>query len=1489
MDTHNFRINYDFRPYLPDIFIKPNIYNSCDLTNNNTNVDINTIIFIININRPISSQYNDPNYMLFGIKNPTTPEDYKFPSLNFFSPINYQPLSKLSYKVISTTNQMTEESKEILNSIGYNLLNINENQFSFSTIYTNENITSIRYNILYFYFNLLKYDDNQVNYNKFGTSIYYDNKTHNVLIYPYYDNLNINYIQLKIDDYINNTEILKTSKSIQNINFDNREIIKYYEKIDYKYFENTNFTMNEKTNMETLKNYSLNIKNYVEFIDKNLLDKNQTINISLNEISKIFYYSTDYNLKNQNSYTLVYLNNQHINNNNTYSNQVNRYSYTMDKKISNINKFNDDSKNYSSYYYTTNTFQPTLYQQTINYYLNSYYNIIDVNSKSQMKKLNKFLYKIFVYINPKIIDLNYLLTKVSTSITPLFNESNNLKFGKDNEKIFLYIIGDIIHTSIYYINKYKIVFEFVDEQFKKFSYIIILNIVFYNESFFNILDIDRTENTPLAYINYTAIEESVSLLPSIYSIYKNDKDNNIFFYNTLNDYNYNNNVKNYYWNINYSGNVVLKTSDDIINMYNFYEIIPNIITNLKTNSNEYYNNVINVLKNKLNNYIVNFINIQNDYPTFTHYINNIKKYINYATLYDETIITHTNGIKYIEYYNYFPKISNEYLFLNNNYIGKYYQVLVYPFNNIDISSFDISSFDISSFEILPAGKYIKFNYINYSSKEYPFPITEEFVKSIKTIESISGYYFSLFIMLPLNLNQDDEFQCECDEKFSNPTTYSMGIGGNNTAIYLVLTDMNGNPYNFYSDDNLNGIIFGIKLYNYNNFISSNIKLQVIPNLYMNQYINLNEFVILIENFSDYSDINNMLWDINNSYLKIHNTNSLREIVLYDYMRFKSNKDINSIKEQYSKFNYKTLQILYDNKIQLNHLRYDIKILIYISNLYKIMKLIQKIYSYYEIVKINIMLEDSNNTYIINIIRYNSKIVSNLFEINYNLSITSGNFETKIYEIISKMCENTLISLEEINNYQSFCLYIIDYSLNKLPSILESIISNVSETNNIYHNLYYQIFEQIIIENINYLLEQQIVYDIDNFTSNTNTNVFDNIFNIKDTYKKNLFLNQINAYLKSIAFNTTKIDELYNLAKLMGNKEINDMLPINLDSNVVKNNYIYNTTCYTTKTNIPRFIIVDFLTDTILLIEKQSIPSNNINYEIFEKSISQGIIQFISNTINYFKDIINTIVGIYIYLKNLSGIGINIYDPVQIGNFYNLLNIFVYNYTSFFDILFLNKINKFYEYTNLKTMFDNLVHSCNEFLFYISLKKDFINENTLFISDNVFINEDLYKIIKSDVFCDFAIKTIQNFDNLIINKNPQLTFLYLEKIKSLLEKKPNIYINKMTIIIIDELLLKLSTDIFLGTTTDNFINYGSYYIIPYQDLLMLKGSFNWASFNFLQTIIDVIKNVNSINMTIFTNYYLNSEINNFYKQALNYTYLETPYKYINLGNTNNISI
>ena len=62
-------VQIDTRPYLPDIFLKNNIYTSCDGLNYNNYISIDQSIFIFNLNSnyDLISQYNDPGYLLYGI------------------------------------------------------------------------------------------------------------------------------------------------------------------------------------------------------------------------------------------------------------------------------------------------------------------------------------------------------------------------------------------------------------------------------------------------------------------------------------------------------------------------------------------------------------------------------------------------------------------------------------------------------------------------------------------------------------------------------------------------------------------------------------------------------------------------------------------------------------------------------------------------------------------------------------------------------------------------------------------------------------------------------------------------------------------------------------------------------------------------------------------------------------------------------------------------------------------------------------------------------------------------------------------------------------------------------------------------------------------------------------------------------------------------------------------------------------------------------
>ena len=645
---------------------------------------------------------------------------------------------------------------------------------------------------------------------------------------------------------------------------------------------------------------------------------------------------------------------------------------------------------------------------------------------------------------------------------------------------------------------------------------------------------------------------------------------------------------------------------------------------------------------------------------------------------------------------------------------------------------------------------------------------------------------------------------------------------------------------------------------------------------MNNYLNLSEFIVLTEAYDIYSDENNVLWNINESYLKLHNFDNLKEIVLYDFKRFNNKHDIKLVLEQYKNFNYKNLETLYDNKIQLNNLRYSIKISIYLSNLYKILNLINKCKNYLIIIQANIMIGDDNNDNLCSIIKYLIGIISNLFEINYNLSITSGTFETAVYYKLSQIyLITTNNNIENINNYKSFCDYIEYYTNNKILSILEIFNHNLAKENNLYYSLYWGVYFYMGYEQINQMVAGETNYDIENFIKTTSSKIFDNlpVDLYKNTVNKNILLEQVGACLKIVVLNSTKIDELYYLVKLMSSD--------NLNSGVTKNDYIYNTYCYSKCSNVPIFNIVNFIQDQIQLIEKLSNQGYSIDYTTYQKAILEGVITFANNTITYFKEILDKIIGIYMYIKNLTGI--NIFDTEQIGLFYELLENFRSNYLGFFNTIYQNKINKFYEYDNLKNSFDNLFFSCKEFLLWVALKNDFVNANTVLYTD-VYVCEDLYKIIKTDTFLDFAVKTINSIDNLVIKKNPEITLIYLENIKSSTLNKYNVPIKSITNKVIDEMILELRDEINNGVPiTINPIDYGSYYILPYQDLLLFKGTFDWYSFNFNKYTLQMINPINQLNAEIFQIYYTDPNTTDFYKQALNQTYLSTPFKYININN------
>lgn len=1523
----DFEINYDTRPYLPDIFIKESIYSSFDVVNNNNNVMANSTIFVFNINEPISSIYNDPLYLLYGIKKDSS-TTYTYPSLNFFYISNIAIGSYLNLIETSVPEyKISSNLRNLLVDIGYNTNKINESQFVFQELTLKEIINGKKTTVLYFYFNFNP-DEIPVmtNYNNYSSTIYYNNAYWNILIYPY---TTINQTQSILIPYeitynYNNLTQFKSNgrTTIDTIDFDDREYIKYYEKIDYKYLENDNFTMKAKTNMETLQNYTFNIKNYFNYI--NSQSNKVVVNIGLNEVCKLYYPTSDYLNLNSQTYTITKLNNKHVNNYKCLSNNVNAYSFTADNKLSNLNKITTEQKKYSCYEYDIVN-NPTTYQLVKNYYLNTYYDIFEYECENSIIAINYNLHKLFLLINPKIIDENYLLSNVKTNIAQIFSDSNILKFGIGINKIKLYVEGNIKSSPTYYLNKFKITFEFADDELNTWTWIIVLGIVFYNSQKICILDTNSTTTTSqLAYTNYTTIETSISVSPCV----SNFNNNVGKIYENMLNLNMPN-VKKYSWLFDYKFLSLYPSQNSTVGFASFYFYIPNVRTKLITQSKKYYSNLLNVINSKVNNLILNTININDNILNIKTTNANSKNYLNDVILFDNNIILKSDReqeqindynqqspkinsnclnqinnydtTNYIEYFTFSPKIASEYISINQNYVGKYNRVLLYP-----------SNINTNSFGPIPFGKYLKFNYLNWSLK-YPTTITEEFVKSIKTVEDIINYDFSMLVMLPYNLNQDDNFYCSSPDYYFS-TEYSMGIGGNHTCVYLVLTDKKSIPYQFYNDEQTNpneqiettqGIIYGIKLFNQSNYMANNMNLKLLLNLYYNKYINLTQLIILAESYIIYLDSNNVVWNINDSYLQIHNFEHLKEIIYYDFKRFKNCYDSAQIESEYNKFNYKFLQIIYDNKYQLNKIFYSTKILVYLTNLFKSIGLLKKSISYCEILKINMMLGIGlHSQTLIGIVKYNIGQVSNLFEINYNLNVSSGTMDTRIYTKLSNIYMiDTQNSLENINEHKIECVYILNYLKDKINWILKLLDANTFA--NVYYQVYNIIYNSICLEEINYWLGCEIEFGINDMILNTSPNLFDGIVfqpyvntntntNTNAEQIRVLLLEQLGAFVYACVSNLTKIDELYNLAKLMANSTINSFLPSNLNNQVVKNNYEYNTTCYQSQTNISPFDIITFLTNTTEIINKLSSSVDNPDtYTYYVKAIQEGILTFISNTQDYFTIIINKIVHVYNFERNIiDPNSINIYDPLEIADFYHILTEFSLNYNSFADTLYSNKINLFYEYNNLFKSFENLLYSCEEFLLYVRLWNDFTNPNITQWAD-AYVNEDLYKIIHLDVFYDFLTRTLESFKNILVPQTVlpiqtsilQDTLIYFEKIKTKYIEEQTQPLEKNLMITITNIIMGLRKQIDTGTPMDfTPVLYSSYYVIPYQDLLLFKETFDWASFNFDSTLLEIVKTNEKLNTVIFNGYYNDPEVSIFYTQALNYTYLNTPYGYININNT-----
>lgn len=1475
----------DISPYLPDIFLKNDIYSSNDQTDYNTVIPLNTTIFVFFIYYDFNtstgldpSQYDDPNYLLYGVKN-IKYSTYLTPSLCFFAPVNnnnygiYNDSINNNYNII--TNELYFNRQDVpiilinlLTNIGFDTNFINYSYFHYEELECYDRSSSISSKILYFYFSPLK--NANINYNYFNSSIYYNNNYWNVLVYPTYDNsllTDVNDVNRNSNITYNFQDYLSKSKNnIAPLSFNNTDIIKYIEKIDYKYLENIENLINKNNKIDLLKYYSINIKNFNEFFNS-MIETN--IFISNNEINKLYFENLDYENNHLNTYTLTKLNNNYINNNLSFSNNDKKYSFTMNNKLANTKSKNK----YSCFNYDIINI-PSIYQITKNYNIDSYIDVTKENLNTNNELLfitNNNLYKILLLIDPFIIGDTYLLKNtVFLTVANLYQNNNQLEFGTDLNKVNLYFTNKLINTNTFYINKYKIIYSTILSDKSKVDYIIILSIIFYNGININITNLSVTANTSeLGFISYTNQDCSVTLSPTI--SYNNIiNTSNILTRRALQYPLYD--LKKYSYNINYSN---ISTFVNTFNYYycnNFYFNITNFypkIEDYDNNDNQIIpNNQLDILLNKVNNLIKNIVNINRNISNFKFDIGTSKTLLMLSTVLDSNV-----DIAYISNYSYFPNIIPEKSLPNT--INTY---KMNNYNQLDINNNLIYNNNLVE---VPAGNYkvLYYNNLfnNYNLSAVPTDENDKIVKSINTYDQFYNNNFCLMIKLPDNINVDDQFYFDNYKNEYYSDNYSSNIGYYKTSIYMVLCYVATNNQIYVTTEN---IIYGLELFNsYNDVTDTDTgnKYKIKINLLVNNYINFYQMNFYGEFFNTYSEQNNLILDINKLYQNLYPTTYLNDVVYYDFYRFQNDYDYNVITLQYKNFDITISNNLYWKKYFLYQLQINKNRLIFIFNSIKNLFVCIKSLIYLKQILNNKILGNNNNIYLIDLVVYNINLSKNINYNNYELNITYSTNNYIIQNIINDVSTiNINTSLETINTYIKNMNYVIDYIILKINYVK-------NDFNKTYDNLLNFNYNNYSISNFNNFIDistelnkilTNIIIKLDIFNLS-----YDNVFNItfnNDLIKNNIqsssnvntLISSIINYILIILLNSTKIDELYNLLNLIYYNQKFDIINYDNYTNVVKNNYIYNTKYYNYVMKIQNFNYFSFLADLKKTISyyanPENIDKNNFIYTdlagnpsytdkrytevstIYKKCINDGILKIIDNVVLFFQLINEQIIGIYKFIYNIdegSLPKVDIYNNQNISNLYFLLTEFKNNVDNMYNIITTNNINIFQEFIPAVKFFNNYYSDINEYLLYIQIYNDITNINVA----STIISEDILKILD-------------------INE------IYAE-IKQYIDTIHKLY-NLSDLDIINEYLNKLGLNI-------QITNIKLYDIVVYNDFNIVQENI-FPVFNFNKDLLINIQKINDLTSSVFNYYYTTPDID-FYKQYINYNYITSPLLYVNIQN------
>jgi uncharacterized membrane protein YgcG len=755
-------INVDITPPLPNIYTSYDKYNIKDKINNTFNIPADSTIFIFNLDSSIDTKYNNPEYMLYGV---TFEEEYKIPPIRYYS----YNVDGVNYEEISTSDIMTEDIKTILTLVGYtdNITVPDDTTFyRYLKVYDfNKKVTSFVY-YLYFYS-----DGAQINnYNKY---IYYNNALINVYIYPYVNEFVFTKVE-PIDKNVVNIE--PVSCKYENLNFDNIELCSYNNKLDFTYFKN-NVNIPK---LKVLSVYNKYIKRY------KLVDG---INVSTHELNIT---NTNDNIEVGNS-TNIQFKNEYNKKNKNYNNSWQLNSITYNNKLAYINSKNNNtaSNNTLNTYALFNNNIISTYKIIENYTINSYFDIAnpDVYDKN-FEVANNYLRKILILIDQQIINPDYVPT-INIKIENILNNKNELDIVlNDTINIVKKDTSDYVYTNTYYIDRYKITFQD--------SYIILLNIAYYNSSNIYINDVYSITNyNSLGYINLTFLNKTFYMYPSLTNTFNNNDILTIYedyynfeFLNTTH-YSYIINYNKNYDNISGGGGGGSGVSSGIkYKVNNFSSYVSNIVSPPG-------NNYFDVLTQKVNNFIEDVITTSFYYFGYTKSIYDTDSLLLFYYTFDNKI-----DISLINYYDYNPDIEGG--------------------GGEDTGTSDI--------QYLPVGFYKVFFYTN-SSPLYDFidQSEENDIINDEIIISAKEYIYNILFV-----------NCCLLIKIDTITEFYLAVCNINREIYVQTT----------------GKIAVVKLFDYFNGDSDN-PIPLSMNLIFNNYFNFCTLTVITEQFT-YFDASNTL-------------------------------------------------------------------------------------------------------------------------------------------------------------------------------------------------------------------------------------------------------------------------------------------------------------------------------------------------------------------------------------------------------------------------------------------------------------------------------------------------------------------------------------------------------------------------------------------------------------------------------------------------------